>query len=78
VRSEGFLTRIQTGNYDNDPHTCTVYVAWNGLERSAHYFAFLGNLRTRVVKWAEFDPAPMIGDGVDVRELSEDRECGVC
>jgi hypothetical protein len=78
VRSEGSLTRIQTGNFDNDPHKCTVYVAWNGLERSAHYFAFLGNIRTRVVKWAEFDPAPMIGDGVDVRELSEDRECGVC
>jgi hypothetical protein len=74
VRSEGSLTRIQAGNYFDDFQKSTVYVAWNGLEHSAHYFAFLGNPRARVVKWAEFDPAPMIGDGVDVRDLTEERE----
>ena len=74
VRSEGSLTRIQVGHDNGGLQKCTVYVAWNGVARSAHYFAFLGNERARVVKWAEFNPAPMIGDGVDWRELTDERE----
>jgi hypothetical protein len=75
VKSEGSMTRIVVGeNSDNDVSKCVVYVAWNGLERSAHYFAFIGNSNGRVAKWAENIPTAMFGDDVDVRDLTREGE----
>ena len=71
VKSEGSMSRFVVGESSDDHSKCTVYVAWNGLTRCAHYFAFLGNPSARVMKWAEFVPGAMIGDNIDVRDLSE-------
>jgi hypothetical protein len=77
VKSEGSMTRMVVGETsDNEVSKCVVYVAWNGLERSAHYFAFIGNPNARVAKWAEIIPTAMYGDDVDVRDLT--REGEVC
>ena len=76
VKSEGSLSRIVVGDSSDDTSKSTVYVAWNGLDRSAHYFAFLGpgNTCARVIKWAEFNPGVMIGVVDDVRDLTPQRK----
>jgi len=75
AKTEGSLSRIVLGPASNNQFS--VYVAWNGRESSAHYFAFLGNPEARVVKWAEFSPSAMIGSEVHV-ERSPDRMFIVC
>ena len=71
VKTEGSLSRMVMGATSSACDQLSVYVAWNGRERSAHYFAFLGNAGARVIKWAEFSPPPMIGSNVDVERTRE-------
>ena len=69
AKTEGSLSRTPLGTPESG--SLTVYVAWNGRERSAHYYAFVGNIGARVVKWAEFSPPAMIGSDEYVERTPE-------
>jgi len=77
VKTEGRLSRIEMGTGATACGQLTVYVAWDGRNHSAHYFAFLGNPGARVMKWAELSPPAMIGTDVDI-ERTPEREFSKC
>ena len=77
VKTEGCVSRIEMGTGATSCGQLTVYVAWDGRNHSAHYFAFLGNPGARVMKWAELSPPAMIGTDVDI-ERTREREFSKC